>query len=73
MKITSRQLKQIIREELAREMHSPAPPNLRLASSSSPNACGTCAAFCPETGTCAAFGDYRVSADMVCDAWQPLS
>ena len=69
MKITQRQLRQIIREELAREMHSHGPPNLGPASSSVVS-CGTCAAFCPKTGTCKAFGGYPVSADMVCDAWQ---
>lgn len=72
MSITTRQLKQIIREELAREMGSLSPPNLGPASSRAVS-CGTCAAFCPETSTCAAFGDFPVSADMVCDGWQPLS
>lgn len=72
MKITSSQIRQIIREELAREMGSHSPPDLGPATSRAV-ACGTCAAFCPETGTCAAFGDYPVSADMVCDAWHPMS
>lgn len=69
MRITSAQLKQIIREELAREMHEGTPPNLGPASSRAVS-CGTCAAFCPETGTCAAFGDYPVKRAWVCDAWQ---
>lgn len=69
MSITTRQLKQIIREELVREMLSLSPPNLGPASSRAV-ACGTCVNFCPETSTCMAFGDYPVSADMVCDAWQ---
>lgn len=72
MLITTRQLKQIIREELAREMGSHSPPNLGPAISRAV-ACGTCAAFCPETSTCAAFGGFPVSAGMVCDGWQPLS
>lgn len=70
MKITQRQLKQIIREELVREMHSRVPPGLGEASSLAVS-CGTCAAFCPETQTCEAFGGYPVDADMVCRAWQP--
>jgi len=72
MKITQGQLRQIIREELAREMSSQTPPDLGPATSRAVS-CGTCAAFCPKTGTCKAFGGYPVSADMVCDAWQPQS
>jgi hypothetical protein len=68
MRITSKQLRQIIREELTREMHSGVPPQLRDASSPAVS-CGTCAAFCPKTQTCKAFGGYPVAADMVCDAW----
>lgn len=72
MKITQNQLKQIIREELVREMHSEVPPRLGPATKLSVS-CGTCAAFCPETQTCEAFGDYPVSSVMVCAAWQPES
>jgi len=90
MRITRNQLRQIIREELMREMpvgiprmmgsardrlmrrKSPPrrrPPNLDLAETMDVS-CGTCAAFCPKTLTCKAFGGYPVSADMVCAAWQ---
>jgi hypothetical protein len=69
MKITQRQLKQIILEELAREMHSHTPPQLGLAEDSDVS-CGTCKFFCPKPQTCKAFGGYPVSADMVCAAWQ---
>jgi|688.fasta_scaffold1761330_1 hypothetical protein len=93
MKISSRELRSIIREELMREMpvgiprmmgsardrlmrrKSPPrrrPPNLVPAEPSGVS-CGTCAAFCPKTLTCKAFGGYPVSADMVCDAWTPKS
>lgn len=96
MKITHKQLRQIIKEELIREMQrmpigkgmfgkgpamamsrlmmkrraSPVePPNLRLFEVIG-EACGTCVNFCPETQTCMAFNDYKVSADQVCDVWQ---
>jgi len=72
MKITQRQLRQIIREELTREMSTQEPPQLGPASSPVVS-CGTCAAFCPKTLTCKAFGGYPVTADMVCSAWQPQS
>ncbi len=68
MKITQRQLRQIIKEELMREMGG-APPNLGSAISMAVS-CGTCANFCPDTNTCMAFGNYPVDADLVCDAWQ---
>ncbi len=68
MKITQRQLRQIIREELTREMQEPGPPNLRLAEDLDMS-CGTCAAFCPRTGTCKAYGGVPVLADQVCNAW----
>lgn len=101
MRITGKQLRQIIKEELMREMQRmpigkgvfgkgpamaiakrrmqmraaaedhpvPTPPNLRYADNID-ESCGTCAAFCPKTGSCKAFGGYPVSADMVCAAWQ---
>jgi hypothetical protein len=83
MKITQRQLRQIIKEELMSEMpvgismmmrhkKTSVPPDLRLAETMDMS-CGTCAAFCPKTQTCKAFGGYAVSADMVCSAWQPKS
>lgn len=71
MRITGKQLRQIIREELMREMQE-KPPNLGPAETPAVS-CGTCAAFCPKTGTCKAFGGYSVSADQVCDAWNPKS
>lgn len=70
MRITGKQLRQIIREELTREMSIKAPPGLGPATSPRVS-CGTCAAFCPETQTCKAFGGFPVSADMVCAAWNP--
>ena len=72
MKITQRQLRQIIKEELMREMLGMMPPNLGHADTMAVS-CGTCVNFCPDTQTCMAFGDYPVSADMVCDAWTPMS
>jgi hypothetical protein len=69
MRITSKQLRQIIREELTREMRSRVPPQLGPAEDLDVS-CGTCKFFCPETGTCAAFGDYPVKRAWVCDAWQ---
>ena len=91
MRITGKQLRQIIREELMREMpvgiprmmgsardrlmrrkSTTRPPNLGPAETPAVS-CGTCAAFCPKTGTCKAFGGYPVFADQVCDAWTPMS
>jgi hypothetical protein len=69
MRITSKQLRQIIREELTREMQSRVPPQLGPAEDSDVS-CGTCKFFCPKTQSCKAFGGYPVSADMVCAAWQ---
>jgi len=99
MKITHKQLRQIIKEELMREMQRmpfgkgafgkgpamaiakrrmqmraaaedhPVPPNLRSADNMAVS-CGTCVYFCPETQTCMAFNDYKVSADLVCNAWR---
>jgi Pyruvate/2-oxoacid:ferredoxin oxidoreductase delta subunit len=98
MKITHKQLRQIIKEELMREMQrmpigkgvfgkgpamaiaqrrmqmraaaeaqpDPLPPNLRYADNIAVS-CGTCVYFCPETQTCMAFNDYKVSAELVCD------
>jgi hypothetical protein len=45
------------------------PPGLSVASAPGA-ACGTCTYFCPTRNVCKAFGDYPVSADMVCSAWQ---
>jgi hypothetical protein len=45
------------------------PPNLSRASAPGV-ACGTCMHFCPTRNVCKAFGDYPVSADMVCSAWE---
>ena len=90
MRITGKQLRQIIREELMREMPvgiprmmgfardrlrrrsavPVKPPNLRLFEVMG-EACGTCVNFCPESGTCKAFGGYSVSADQVCNVWTP--
>ena len=99
MRITSKQLRQIIKEELMREMQrmpfgkgafgkgpamaiaqrrmqiraaaedQPVPPDLRYADNIV-ESCGTCVHFCPDTQTCMAFNDYKVSADLVCDAWR---
>lgn len=44
------------------------PPQLSRASAPG-MACGTCDHFCPTRNVCKAFGDYPVSADMVCAAW----
>ena len=68
MKITQHNLRQIIREAIVSEM-ARTPPQLRMASTME-KSCGTCAAFCPRTQTCKAYGGVHVSADMVCDAWQ---
>ena len=45
------------------------PPALSVASAPGV-ACGTCTYFCPTRNVCKAFGDYPVSADMVCSAWE---
>jgi len=71
MKITQRQLRQVIREELMREMQGP-PPGLG-SSVSAAISCGSCAAFDMRNQTCKAFENYPVSADMVCEAWKPKS
>jgi hypothetical protein len=45
------------------------PPQLSLTSAPGVS-CGSCTYFCPTRNVCKAFGDYPVSADMVCAAWQ---
>jgi hypothetical protein len=45
------------------------PPQLSRASAPGVS-CGSCTYFCPTRNVCKAFGDYPVSADMVCAAWQ---
>jgi hypothetical protein len=44
------------------------PPGLSMAGEPGV-ACGTCEHYCPTRDVCKAFGDYPVSADMVCSAW----
>lgn len=44
------------------------PPQLSMASAPGV-ACGTCVHFCATRNICKAFGDYPVSADMVCSEW----
>jgi len=46
-----------------------APPGLSVASAPGMS-CGSCTFFCPTRNVCKAFGDYPVSADMVCSAWE---
>jgi len=102
MRITGKQLRQIIKEELMREMQRmpvgkgafgkgpamaiaqrrmqmraaaedhPVPPDLRYADNID-ESCGTCAAFCPRTGTCKAYGGVSVLAEEVCNSWHPQS
>lgn len=45
------------------------PPQLSRASAPGVS-CGSCTYFCPTRNVCKAFGDFPVSADMVCAAWQ---
>ena len=45
------------------------PPGLTLAANPAV-ACGTCSYFCPTRNVCKMFGDYPVTADLVCDAWE---
>jgi hypothetical protein len=71
VKITQLHLRQLIREAIISEM-ARTPPRLRMASNME-KSCGTCAAFCPRTKTCKAFGGVRVREDLVCDAWNPAS
>jgi hypothetical protein len=70
VKITQLHLRQLIREAIISEM-ARTPPGLRNASNME-ESCGTCAAFCPRTKTCKAFG-VRVHEKLVCDAWNPAS
>ena len=46
------------------------PPQLSRAHEPSEVSCGTCDYFCPTRNVCKMFGDYPVSADMVCSAWE---
>ena len=45
------------------------PPQLSVASAPGVS-CGSCTYFCPTRDVCKMFGDYPVSADMVCSAWE---
>jgi hypothetical protein len=71
VKITQLHLRQLIREAIISEM-ARTPPGLRMASNDMEKSCGTCAAFCPRTKTCKAFG-VHVREDLVCDKWNPAS
>jgi hypothetical protein len=52
-------------------LENPMQVPLRLSKASAPGvSCGSCAYFCPTRNVCKAFGDYPVSADMVCAARQ---